>query len=85
MTRFWYTLKNLDPIKCKKCHGKNEEKSEFGNPWSESLRFKCGTPIMLGPWERILIQIWQTSPLVQTILLVYIDSPNFHLDFVTLL
>jgi hypothetical protein len=30
-------------------HGKCEEKGEFGNPWSESLGFKCGTPIMLRP------------------------------------
>ncbi len=28
---------------------KSEEQSEFGYPWSESLGFKCGTPIMLGP------------------------------------
>ncbi len=49
VTRFWYTLKNLDPIKCKTCHEKSEEKCEFGNPWNESLGFKCGTPIMLGP------------------------------------
>jgi hypothetical protein len=23
----------------------NEERGEFGSLWSESLRFKCGTPI----------------------------------------
>jgi hypothetical protein len=54
VTRFWYTLKNLDLIKCKTCHGKSEKKSEFGNPRSESLGFKCGTPIMLGPWGTYL-------------------------------
>ncbi len=36
-------------MKCKTNHGKNEEKGEFGNPRSESLCFKRGTPIMLGP------------------------------------
>ncbi len=30
-------------------HGKCEKKGEFGSPWNESLGFKCGTPIMLGP------------------------------------
>ncbi len=35
-------------VKCKTSHEKNEKKGEFGNPWSESLGFKCGTPIMLG-------------------------------------
>jgi len=34
-------------VKCKTCHGKSEKKGEFGSPWSESLRFKCGTPIAL--------------------------------------
>jgi hypothetical protein len=84
VTRFWYTLKNLDLIKCKTCHGKSEEKGEFGNPWSESLGFKCGTLIMLGRRERILNQIWQTFPLVQEILPINIDFPKFHLDLVTL-
>ncbi len=36
-------------VKCKIGHEKNETKGEFGNPWSESLRFKCSIPIMLGP------------------------------------
>jgi len=36
-------------VKCKTCHEKNEKKAEFGNPRSESLCFKRGTPIMLGP------------------------------------
>jgi hypothetical protein len=34
-------------VKCKTCHGKNEEKGEFGSPRSESLCFKGGTLIML--------------------------------------
>ncbi len=40
-------------VKCKKCHGKNEEKGEFGSPRSESSCFKGGTMIMLKPscWE----------------------------------
>jgi len=36
-------------VKCKTSHGENEEKGEFGSPWSESLRFKCDTPIMFRP------------------------------------
>jgi hypothetical protein len=36
-------------VKCKTSHRKSEEKGEFGSPWSESLRFKCGTPIIFGP------------------------------------
>jgi hypothetical protein len=35
-------------VKCKIDHGKSEEKSEFGNPWRESIGFKCDTPIMFG-------------------------------------
>jgi hypothetical protein len=35
-------------VKCKTCHGKNEEKAEFGSPYSEFLGFKCGIPIMFG-------------------------------------
>jgi hypothetical protein len=27
---------------------KFEENSEFGNPWRESIGFKCDTPIMFG-------------------------------------
>jgi hypothetical protein len=34
-------------VKCKTSHGKSEEKGEFENLWSESSKFKCGTPIML--------------------------------------
>jgi hypothetical protein len=37
-------------VKCKISHGKSEEKSEFKSPWSESLRIKYGTLIMLGPF-----------------------------------
>jgi len=36
-------------VKCKTCHGKSEEKGKFGSPRSESLCFKGGAPIMLGP------------------------------------
>jgi hypothetical protein len=36
-------------VKCKICHGKIEEKTKFGNLYNESLRFKCGIPIMFGP------------------------------------
>jgi len=32
-------------VKCKTNHGKSEEKGEFGSPWSDSLGFKCGTPV----------------------------------------
>ncbi len=42
-------------MKCKTCHGKNEENDEFGSPWSESLGFKCGIPIMLGPHNDLLM------------------------------
>jgi hypothetical protein len=31
-------------VKCKT----SEEKGEFGSPWNEFLKFKCGTSIMLG-------------------------------------
>jgi hypothetical protein len=41
-------------MKCKTCHGKSEEKGEFGSPKSESLCFKGGTSIMLGPNTKIL-------------------------------
>ncbi len=41
-------------VKCKTSHGKSEE-GEFGSLWSESLRFKCGTLIMLEPrWKNYL-------------------------------
>jgi hypothetical protein len=41
-------------VKCKTNHGKSEE-GEFGSPWGESLRFKCGTLIMLEPkWKRLI-------------------------------
>jgi hypothetical protein len=33
--------------------GKSEEKSEFKNLWSESLGFKCDTPILLGPYSNM--------------------------------
>jgi len=36
-------------VKCKIGHGKNEEKGEFGSPWSGFLGLKGGTPIMLEP------------------------------------
>jgi len=32
------------------CHKKNEEKGEFESLKNESLCFKRGTPIMLGPF-----------------------------------
>jgi hypothetical protein len=35
-------------VKHKTNHMKNEEKGEFGSPWSESLGFKCDSPIMFG-------------------------------------
>jgi hypothetical protein len=43
-------------VKWKISHEKSEEKNEFKNPWSESLRFKCDTPIMLGPKSSSSIQ-----------------------------
>jgi hypothetical protein len=36
-------------MKCKTCHMKNEKKV-VGIPWNESLRFKCDTTIMFGPY-----------------------------------
>jgi hypothetical protein len=36
-------------VKCKTCHGKSEEKGEFGSPWSGFLGLKGGTPIILRP------------------------------------
>ncbi len=44
-------------MKCKIGHWKNEKKGEFGNPWNDSLSFKCSTPIMLGPTYKYLISI----------------------------
>ncbi len=44
-------------MKCKIGHGKSEEKSEFVSPRSESLCFKGGTPIMLGPHYGIHLQL----------------------------
>jgi hypothetical protein len=41
-------------VKYKTCHEKNE-KNEFGSPSNESLRFKCGTPIMLGPGRVVVL------------------------------
>jgi len=44
-------------VKCKTCHEKNEKKGEFGSPRKESLCFKGGTLIMLGPistWTNII-------------------------------
>jgi hypothetical protein len=40
-------------VKCKTCHGKSEEKGEFGSPRSESLCFKGDTLIVLGPFYGI--------------------------------
>ncbi len=31
------------------------KKGEFGSPWNESLGFKCGTPIMLGPISYVIL------------------------------
>jgi hypothetical protein len=36
-------------VKCKTNHGENEQKGEFGNPWSGFPKLKGGTLIMLGP------------------------------------
>ncbi len=36
-------------MKCKISHGENEKKGEFGSLRNESLCFKGGTLIMLGP------------------------------------
>jgi len=46
-------------VQCKTGHGQNEKKGEFGNPWNESLRFKCGT----------LIDVWKN---MLTILFIYL-------------
>jgi hypothetical protein len=35
-------------MKCKTSYETSEKEDEFGNTQSESLKFKCGTPIMLG-------------------------------------
>ncbi len=43
-----YFIGHEKRVKCKTCHGKSEEKGEFGSPRNESLYFKEGTPIMLG-------------------------------------
>jgi len=42
-------------MKCKTDHGKNEEKNEFGSPWSGFPRLKGGTLIMLGPIHKLYI------------------------------
>ncbi len=50
--KIWTKLFHLTwekKVKCKTNYGKNEKKSEFGNPKNESLCFKRGTLIMLGP------------------------------------
>ncbi len=39
-------------MQCKTGHGEIFLKGEFGSPWSESLRFKCGTPIHV--WTNML-------------------------------
>jgi hypothetical protein len=44
-------------VKYKIGHGKSEEKGEFGNPRSETLWFKEGTPIMLGPHYGIHLKL----------------------------
>jgi hypothetical protein len=41
-------------MKCKISHWKSEVKGEFGNPWTESLKFKCGIPIMFIPTYKYL-------------------------------
>ncbi len=43
-------------VKCETSNGKNEEKGEYGSSWNESLRFKCGTPIMLRPFISIKVK-----------------------------
>jgi len=40
-------------MKSKTSHGENEEKGEFESSWSEFLRFKCGTLIMLIPIHKV--------------------------------
>jgi hypothetical protein len=48
-------------VKCETNHGKSEEKGEFGNLWSESLRFKCGTTIMLIPYSHLFDSLFNAS------------------------
>jgi hypothetical protein len=49
-------------VKCKTCHGKNEEKGEFGSPWSGFPWLKGGTPIMFGPLWYLLHNIGTKMP-----------------------
>jgi len=52
MYKIWKKIISFDTqkkVKCKTSHGENEEKGEFGSPWSESLLFKCGNPIVFKP------------------------------------
>jgi hypothetical protein len=49
LCKIWNKINSFDMkknVKCKTNHGKNEEKGEFESPWNESLRFKCGAPII---------------------------------------
>ncbi len=53
----WHEKKK---VKCKS-HGKSEETCEFGSSKSESLCFKGGTLIMLGPYSKFLFLPFMTS------------------------
>jgi len=55
-------------VKCKTCHGKSEEKGEFGSRRNESLYFKEGTLIMVGPDLWMLEDIHDIFELVINIL-----------------
>jgi len=55
-------------VKCKTCHGKSEEKGEFGGRRNESLYFKEGTLIMVGPDLWMLEDIHDIFELVINIL-----------------
>ncbi len=48
-------------VKCETNHGISKKKGEFGNPWSESLGFKCGTPIMLTPYSHLFDSLFNAS------------------------
>jgi len=54
--------------------GKMKKKGEFGSLWSESLGFKFGTPIMLGPWNQTL---WTISNKVHIKMLATSSILNF--------
>jgi len=41
-------------MKCKTCHGKNEEKGEFENPWSESQGSNVVSQSCLDPFRNYI-------------------------------